>query len=253
MRNFLLITSFLVCAFAMLSCHDGKKTVSRASNKNPKFLDDVYVGKHHKTSVIRQPKEEEIAEVDKTVKDTTEIPIIKFKKDESEPPSCYVPRDLKEVHISKSEQNKLIEKYAAMMNVSAKDISNVLLYRFIDEWYGVDYRYGGCDKAGIDCSAFVQRLYNQVFGVDLVRTAVEQFNNCSLIKHINKMTEGDLVFFHIHSKHITHVGIYLMNDYFVHASSSQGVMISNLNENYWTRYFACAGRVNKKDRSAVSE
>ncbi|RYE22822.1 MAG: glycoside hydrolase [Sphingobacteriales bacterium] len=136
-------------------------------------------------------------------------------------------------------------KYSDMLKVPAKAITNVSLYNFIDEWYGVRYRLGGNDKEGIDCSAFVQRLYQSVFGTDVVRTAFEQFNNCSMVWNTDKLKEGDLVFFRTHGKRITHVGVYLMNNYFVHASSSRGVAISSLNEDYWSRYYAGAGEIPK--------
>ena len=55
------------------------------------------------------------------------------------------------------------DKYASMINVMPNQISNVMLYRFIDEWYGVKYRMGGTTKKGVDCSAFVQHLYQYLF------------------------------------------------------------------------------------------
>ncbi len=134
-------------------------------------------------------------------------------------------------------------KYSGILCSLPQALNNVALYQFIDDWYGVDYQMGGNDKNGIDCSAFVQQLYLDVFGFSMVRTAYEQYNNCTMTRDINKLKEGDLVFFKIHSKHITHVGVYLMNNYFVHASVSQGVVISNLSDPYWTRYFAGAGQI----------
>lgn len=139
--------------------------------------------------------------------------------------------------------NALQVKYADIMGVLPQAIANMSLYNFIDDWYGVRYRLGGNDKRGIDCSAFVQRLYENVFGMNLVRTAFEQFNSCRLLWDTSDLKEGDLVFFRIHSSRISHVGVYLMNNFFVHASSSRGVMISYLGDNYWTRYYAGAGRV----------
>ncbi len=151
--------------------------------------------------------------------------------------------DREAAKINPSEGNTLKKKYASMLGVLPNMLCNYSLYKFIDEWYGVRYRYGGTDKSGIDCSAFVQRLYEDVFGTDVVRTALEQFQSVDLVKNLNHLREGDLVFFHIHHRRISHVGIYLVNNYFVHASLSQGVMISNLNDEYWQRYFAGAGRV----------
>ena len=154
-------------------------------------------------------------------------------------------KDKETAKINPAEGNTLKSKYASMLGVLPSVLCNYSLYKFIDEWYGVRYRYGGIDKSGIDCSAFVQRLYETVFSTDLVRTAFEQFQNTKLTWNTNDLKEGDLVFFKIHGRRITHVGIYLVNNFFVHASTSQGVMISNLNEDYWQRFFAGAGRILK--------
>ncbi len=139
--------------------------------------------------------------------------------------------------------NAIQVKFASLMDVLPRTISNMPLYAFINEWYGTRYRLGGTDKTGIDCSAFVQKCYENIFGMSLLRTAIEQFNTSNLVWSSDKLKEGDLVFFRIHSSRISHVGIYLMNNFFVHASSSHGVMISNLNESYWQRYYACGGRL----------
>ncbi|MFT4061481.1 MAG: NlpC/P60 family protein [Edaphocola sp.] len=119
---------------------------------------------------------------------------------------------------------------------------NKSLYTFIEEWYGTPYRFGGTSKIGIDCSAFTRQLYTDVYNLDLDRTSREQFQNALSVDR-QQLREGDLVFFKIHSKNITHVGVYLYDGKFVHASVSQGVVISDLSDAYWSRYFAGAGRV----------
>jgi lipoprotein Spr len=134
-------------------------------------------------------------------------------------------------------------KYAGMLRVMPESICNLSLYKFIDEWYGVRYRFGGNSKKGIDCSAFVQRVYDQVFGASLLRTAIAQFGTAELIWQKDQCKEGDLVFFNIKGSKISHVGIYLANNFFVHASSSHGITISSLDDKYWSKYFACAGRL----------
>lgn len=143
--------------------------------------------------------------------------------------------------VSASEMLK--HKYAGMLGVAPELVSNFSLYSFIEDWYGVRYRMGGSDKSGIDCSAFVQRLYEQVFSANVFRTAMEQFANCRMVFSYDSLSEGDLVFFKTHGRRISHVGIYLTNNWFVHASSTKGVMISNLCEQYWSRFYAGAGKV----------
>ncbi|MCB9046214.1 MAG: C40 family peptidase [Chitinophagales bacterium] len=143
--------------------------------------------------------------------------------------------------------DELLSKYATMIGLVPKAMSNYILYKFIDDWYGVKYSYGGTDKSGIDCSAFVQKLYEEVFCTELVRTSRDQFHSCKMVWDIDNLIEGDLVFFRTRGKRISHVGIYLANNFFVHASSS-GVMISNITESYWSKRFAGAGKIPKGDK-----
>ncbi len=159
-------------------------------------------------------------------------------------------KDLHKVENVKSQEkfgesvlNWIQDKYATVLKVLPNQITNVMLYRFIDEWSGVKYRMGGTSKTGIDCSAFVQTLYQYVFGLNLLRTARMQFTETNFIKNINDLKEGDLVFFKINSSQITHVGVYLKNSFFVHSASSKGVSIANLTSDYWNKYFVGGGRV----------
>ena len=139
-------------------------------------------------------------------------------------------------------ERELREKYASLVSVSPRDIDNIVLYRFIDEWYSVPYQYGGNSKKGVDCSGFSVKLYAAVYHTPLPRTAQQQYDSCEKIKR-KKLREGDLVFFHEGGKRITHVGAYLVNGYFVHASTGSGVVISNLSDSYWQRHFAGGGRM----------
>jgi len=119
---------------------------------------------------------------------------------------------------------------------------NKSLYTFIEEWYGTPYRFGGTSRSGIDCSAFTRQLYGDVYNLGLLRTSIEQFSSSNYIPK-EQLKEGDLVFFKIHSKRISHVGVYLYDGKFVHASVSQGVVISDLSDAYWVRYYAGGGRM----------
>ena len=132
-------------------------------------------------------------------------------------------------------------KYAIMLNEAVEKVTNVLLYKNIDDWYGTRYRFGGTSERGIDCSAFMQVLANYSFGWVLPRTAREQFYS---MMRINKeeLKEGDFVFFNTRGG-VSHVGMYLQNNKFVHAASSNGVMISDLNDKYWSNKFLGARRV----------
>lgn len=108
------------------------------------------------------------------------------------------------------------------------------------DWLGVPYLYGGETRRGIDCSAFTQRLYREAFNWDLTRTTATQVNEGRFIRK-DQLIPGDLVFFR--RRGTRHVGVYLGEGDFIHASSSRGVMISNLSETYWTRYYWTARRI----------
>ncbi|WP_147198883.1 bifunctional murein DD-endopeptidase/murein LD-carboxypeptidase [Pantoea sp. MBD-2R] len=126
------------------------------------------------------------------------------------------------------------------------DIKSRLMDQYSD-WKGVRYRMGGTSKRGIDCSAFVQTTFREQFGLDLPRSTYEQEDTGKSIQR-GKLRPGDLVLFRSGSTG-RHVGIYLGNDNFVHASTSSGVMISNLNEAYWKNRYRDARRVLSRTQS----
>jgi lipoprotein Spr len=131
-------------------------------------------------------------------------------------------------------------KYALLMNTEVESINNLPLYKFIDEWWGTPYHYGGNDRSGIDCSSFSGRLYSSQFNVQLPRTAREQFGVCEKVSSA-ELQQGDLVFFNTRGG-VSHVGVYLGNQYFVHSSTRNGVIISSLTEDYYSKTFIGGGR-----------
>lgn len=137
--------------------------------------------------------------------------------------------------------NALQFKYAMMMNVEVETLTNSALLGFIDEWWATRYLYGGTGKNGIDCSSFAGKLEQEVYSNTLPRTARGQYEVCEKITAQN-LEQGDLVFFNT-TGGVSHVGVYLGNNYFVHSSCSSGVTISSLNEDYYNRKFIIGGRV----------
>ncbi len=151
----------------------------------------------------------------------------------------------KKVTVKKNDSNnnnELMSKYAELLNTEKKKITNLKLYGFINEWFGTPYKYGGTDKNGIDCSGFVNIFYNDVFNKKIPRTVNDIYLNSNEINK-NEINEGDFIFFKIDSKKVSHIGIYLLNDKFVHASSKKGIMISDLNEPYFQKSFLKFGRI----------
>ncbi|MEO6670275.1 MAG: C40 family peptidase [Ferruginibacter sp.] len=138
-------------------------------------------------------------------------------------------------------------KYAKYLHVSPNEITSLSLYRFIDDWLGTPYLWGGTTKKGIDCSAFVQTLLLHVYDINVVipRTSIEQFlkdwiKRFYLIKYL---AEGDLIFFRTNkNKLISHIGLYLKNGMFVN-SSSKGVSIASIYDPYWRKKMVAFGRI----------
>lgn len=132
-------------------------------------------------------------------------------------------------------------KYAMLMDVEVESLSNFTLLNFIEEWWATRYRYGGTDKKGIDCSSFTGKLQQEVYNNTMPRTAREQYQVCEKVEMEN-LQEGDLVFFNTRGG-VSHVGVYLGNNCFVHSSTNSGVTISSLTENYYSKRYIGGGRV----------
>lgn len=111
----------------------------------------------------------------------------------------------------------------------------------VEAWKGVPYRMGGTDRSGIDCSAFVRGLYRDVFGCAMPRTSREQATMGREVAR-GDLSPGDLVFFRI-SERTRHVGAYLGEGEFGHASTSKGPVVSRLASSYWDERFWTARRV----------
>lgn len=114
----------------------------------------------------------------------------------------------------------------------------------VQRWLGAPYKAGGTSPKGTDCSGFVYSVYKKVYGVSLPRRSRDMYKIVNKKKE-RKLKEGDLVFFRTLGARISHVGIYIADGYFVHASSSRGVVWSNLDEEYYKKNFAKGGAVNK--------
>lgn len=118
-------------------------------------------------------------------------------------------------------------------------------------WVGVPYRYGGESRDGVDCSGMVMCVYRDVAGIKLPRNSAKQGEYCISIKK-TELQPGDLVFFTSRKgKNINHVGIYVGNGCFVHASTSRGVIVSDLDQDYYVRTYHSSGRVGGLGKESV--
>ncbi len=121
---------------------------------------------------------------------------------------------------------------------------NPALLTEIVRWLGVPYLYGGTTPNGVDCSGLAQAVYQKVYNINLERVTVNMAQRTRRVNRRN-LQEGDLIFFKINNRKVSHVGIYISNNKFVHASTSRGVVINDLDENYYRRNFAFGGRVRR--------
>ena len=152
-----------------------------------------------------------------------------------------------------SSQRKLAQKQHTASHLSSKlgfQVSPkdpLQLYQEASAWLGVPYRYGGNTKKGVDCSGLVCNIYKNVYHLSLERTVIGMYKkNCRKISR-NKLKPGDLVFFNTATKRksISHVGIYLKKNTFIHATTASGVRLSELNEPYYKKRRIKGGRVKK--------
>ncbi|QEC69653.1 hypothetical protein FRZ67_20965 [Panacibacter ginsenosidivorans] len=216
---------YLLCVFALLgSCKSFKNTSASSSSSasqkkqsnNTVFLDNINVTPgDERTSVLNT---------------------------NPGAPSYTAIKAAKNFDIESAQEVQF--KYATMLNVPVEELTNIPLLEDIENWWGTKYCMGGSTQNCIDCSAFTQTIIRDIYSIQLPRTAEEQFNMAAPINYTD-LKEGDLVFFQTTGRTISHVGVYLANNKFAHASTSGGVMISDLNEDYWKKRLRAAGRVKR--------
>ncbi|MBZ4662327.1 MAG: NlpC/P60 family protein [Caloramator sp.] len=153
--------------------------------------------------------------------------------------------------VSVQKKKKTIKRTASMGRIYSRGSGSVIAVGNVEQvediaksLLGVRYVYGGTTTNGLDCSGFVQYVYKKM-GVVLPRTASQQAR-VGLAVSKDNLRKGDLVFFETVSAGISHVGIYLGNGKFIHASSTKkGVTISSLNSGYYNERYRGAVRILK--------
>lgn len=146
--------------------------------------------------------------------------------------------------VTNQETKAILEKLSKITELNKKK------ERFLKEilsYLNTPYRYGGTTRKGIDCSAFTQKVYDNSMKISLPRTAREQYKQWEPFKDREKLKFGDLIYFNTSRRYYPgHVGIYLEDNFFAHASSSRGVIISTLKNKYYKTKFIGANRVKIK-------
>jgi len=131
--------------------------------------------------------------------------------------------------------NRLVTAHRDAIDLSDTKRVKKILSRQLNEWQGVRYKMGGLSKKGIDCSGFVYLTFLSKFGIEIPRsTGLQAVAGYGVTR--KKLMAGDLVFFRTGLKS-RHVGIYIDNNVFIHASTSSGVMLSRLDDTYWRKNY----------------
>ncbi len=144
----------------------------------------------------------------------------------------------------------LVSDEWARLDIKLGRHDNKKLYKELKRWLGTPYAYAEhtCGE-GTDCSGMVMEVFLTVYGVKVHRNSAKMLEeNCRVID-LDDLKEGDLVFFCTNGDgRVSHVGIYLKDNKFVHASSSRGVAVDDLRQNYYATHFHAAARVTTKPK-----
>ena len=137
-----------------------------------------------------------------------------------------------------------VDSFFTLHGIELSKCNKPELYYEIYRWYRTCYRYGGNSNKGIDCSHFVNMLWEKIYGSRLSSSSGSIFTQCKALKGgFDDAVEGDLVFFKIKKKRISHIAIYLQNGKFAHATTQAGVIISDITEPYYKHHFYKVGRI----------
>lgn len=138
-----------------------------------------------------------------------------------------------------------IEQSVASMTGVYNTLDDIILknklFESFNTWKGTKYKLGGTSKKGIDCSALTREVFLDVFGYELPRVSYDQVKKGKKILRA-ELKPGDIVYFKPNNTG-SHVAVYIGNSLFINASSSQGVVLSSLNNSYWSKYFKYGVRV----------
>ena len=131
--------------------------------------------------------------------------------------------------------------YSKKLGVKLEGKEDKKLIKSMAEWKGTPYRYGGTTKRGTDCSGFVSTIYKEVYNKKLHRSSRDMIKDVRKIRK-SRLETGDLIFFKTRGRKISHVGIYIADNKFIHAAS-KGVVVNDLDQSYYKKTYYKAGKV----------
>jgi len=149
-------------------------------------------------------------------------------------------------NVPPSNRQKIIRKSHNRLQEGERKNRDITIRKFLNHiksYLGTPYKFGDDSRFRMDCSGFVSTIFRESFDIELPHNAYQIYQRCQKVSN-DELNLGDLVFFRTTNNHnINHVGIYLVDSYFAHASVSYGVIISELTENYYRLRYAGAGRI----------
>jgi cell wall-associated NlpC family hydrolase len=163
--------------------------------------------------------------------------------------NCNTPANLCKDSCAAENTKSELEALSDKLGVKLDSTCDIKLMAILADWLGTPYRHAGYSKAGIDCSGFVSKIYKEAYGIDLTHSSRSMIYQMKERVKKSELSEGDILFFRIHGKRISHVGIYLKDGYFIHAASG-GITVENLESKYYKRVYYTAGRPNCSNRLA---
>lgn len=232
-KRFLLITTLIFTTTLINACSSSSRSIRydspKVENNSPENNSSRYYSKN-----------------DFSVKDT-------LLNVEEDVPEYQDPSDLpdEEAHLDITEIMKKIEDKSSGSGVeSSVSTERELLLMEIIKYLNTPYKYGGNSLNGIDCSAFTQNVFKNTNLYELNRSAREQYKQGIVIEDRSELKFGDLVFFDTRRRvKPGHVGIYIGDRLFVHASSKLGVTVSSLDHDYYSKRYMGARRMETSDVS----
>jgi probable lipoprotein NlpC len=135
-----------------------------------------------------------------------------------------------------------LEEYSSKLQIQYDSTCDPLFISTVVGWLGVPYRHAGYSKSGIDCSGFVSKIYKEVYNLDLTHSSSQMIYQMKTLVKKSELRMGDILFFRIHGKRISHVGMYLKDNKFIHASIYNGITVNDLTAPYYKKAYYIAGR-----------
>ncbi len=143
---------------------------------------------------------------------------------------------------TKKVDNDFYSDYSAKLGIQLSGNENKKLIKTIADWKGTPYKYAGRTKSGTDCSGFVSKVYEIVYGKKLHRSSRDMVKDVRFISK-KKLQAGDLIFYKIKSRKISHVAMYVANGKIIHATTREGVKVDDLDNKFYKKYYYKSGRV----------